>query len=286
MDENFLESLEELEKKIEEELRQTEEEVKNSEGFKSPEVIKVDKTFKEKDILFDKTYKCPVCENVFKSKTIKTGKNKLLYIDTDLKPVYKDADIVKYDAIVCTKCGYAALTRYFNIISFKQAKEIQEKVSPTFKGIEEKAEVYSYDDAILRFRLTLVNTIVKKSQMSERAYVCLKLAWLSRGKREALDKDELDFKDMEFKLLKEEEDYTKKAYEGFMAAMIREKFPICGMDDMKFTYLCADLARRCKEYTPATKMLSEVLISKKAGTALKNKAREVYDLMKEDMSKQ
>ena len=38
--------------------------------------------------------------------------------------------------------------------------------------------------------------------------------------------------------------------------------------------------------TAATKMLSEVLVSKKSGTALKNKARDAYDLMKEDMNKQ
>lgn len=281
MDENFLESLEELEKKIEEELREAENEIKKAETLKVE-----DKTFNENDILFERTYKCPVCDNVFKSKAIKTGKNKLLFIDSDLRPVYKDADVVKYDAIVCTKCGYAALTRYFSNISYRQAKEIQEKVSPTFKGIEDKEGVYTYDDAILRYRLTLVNSIVKKAQMSERAYVCLKLAWLTRGKRETLEIEDPEFKDKEYKLIKEEEEYTKKAYEGFMAAMSKEKFPICGMEDMKFTYLCADLARRCKDFTAATKMLSEVLVSKKSGTALKNKAREAYDLMKEDMNKQ
>lgn len=277
MDENFLESLEQLERQIEEELRKTEEEINKTE-----EVIVVDNTFNEKDILFDKTYKCPVCDNVFKSKAIKTGKNKLLYIDTDLRPVYKDADIVKYDAIVCTKCGYAALIRYFNILTYKQAKEIEEKISPTFKGAEENVEFYTYDDAILRFRLALVNSVVKKALISERAYICLKLAWLSRGKRENLEKNDPELKEKQLKLIGEEEEYTKKAYEGFMSALSKEKFPICGMDDVKFTYLCADLARRCKDYNSATKLLSEVLVSKKAGTALKNKAREVYELIKEE----
>ena len=277
MDENFLESLEQLEKQIEEELKKTEEEINKTE-----ETVVVDKGVNEKDILFDKTYKCPVCDNVFKSKSIKTGKNKLLYIDTDLRPVYKDADIVKYDAIVCTKCGYAALTRYFNNLSFKQAKEIEEKISPTFKGLEDNIELYTYDDAILRYRLTLVNAVVKKAQMSERAYICLKLAWLTRGKRESLEKDTPEYKELQKKLMNEESEYLKKAYEGFMSALSREKFPICGMDDVKFTYLCADLARRCKDFPCATKLLSEVLVSKKAGTALKNKAREVYDMVKEE----
>jgi hypothetical protein len=42
------------------------------------------------------------------------------------------------------------------------------------------------------------------------------------------------------------------------------------MDDMKFTYLLADLARRCGEYEISVKMLSEVMLSRKVGTALKN----------------
>jgi hypothetical protein len=67
MNDNFLANLEELEKKIAGELKQS--------SAKKTEVKSVgDNKVSEKDILFDKTYKCPVCETVFKSKTIKTGK--------------------------------------------------------------------------------------------------------------------------------------------------------------------------------------------------------------------
>ncbi len=272
MEENFLESLEKLEKKIENELKQTE--------------IQSEKVIEEKDLLFDKTYKCPVCDAVFKSKTIKTGKNKLLYIDTDLRAVYKSADINKYDAIVCSKCGYAALTRYFDKISYKQTKEILDKITPTFEGVDDDAEFYTYDEAIIRYRLALVNAVVKKAQNSEKAFICLKLSWLTRGKREHLDILDFDYEEQKSRLLKEEEDYTSKAYEGFMNAMSKEKFPICGMEDVKFTYLCADLARRTKDFTVASKMLSEVMVSRKAGTALKNKARDVYELLKEESKQQ
>lgn len=41
----------------------------------------------EEDLLFDKSYTCPVCNNEFHSKMIRTGKVKLLSADTDRKSV-------------------------------------------------------------------------------------------------------------------------------------------------------------------------------------------------------
>ena len=47
------------------------------------------KEIQEEDLLFDKTYTCPVCDHEFKSKTVRTGKAKLVSADTDLRPKYK-----------------------------------------------------------------------------------------------------------------------------------------------------------------------------------------------------
>jgi uncharacterized protein (DUF2225 family) len=183
-----------------------------------------DNKVSEKDILFDKTYKCPVCETVFKSKTIKTGKNRLMYIDTDLRPVFRDADATKYDAVACVKCGYATLARYFSELSGRQIKAVLEKITPTFKGLGEEKEVYSYEDAVLRYRLALVSAVVKTAQVSEKAYICLKLSWLYRGIRENLEPTDENYEEKSFKLENEEMEYTKKAYQGFMTAMTRKDF--------------------------------------------------------------
>ena len=64
----------------------------------------------EEDLLFDKTYTCPVCDSEFHSKMVRTGKVKLLSADTDLRPKYQLVDSLKYDALVCPKCGYDAGT--------------------------------------------------------------------------------------------------------------------------------------------------------------------------------
>lgn len=227
----------------------------------------------EADYLFDKAYKCPVCDSEFKTKIVKTGKAKLLGIEHDLRPKYQELDTIKYDAVVCTKCGYAALTRYFNHISDVQVKLIKEKIAPNFKGVDTNCTSYSYDEAITRHQLALANSVVKKSKTSERAYICLKLAWLHRGKGENLmkgfGKDDAKVKEC----IAIEKQYMAKAYEGFLTAMYKENFPIAGMDEWTFTYLVADLAAECEDYTKAMKFLSDIIVSKAATAKLKDKAR-------------
>ena len=55
----------------------------------------------EKDLLLDKSYKCPVCGAAFKSKTVKSGRAKSIGTDLDLRPKYSGIDVVKYEAVVC-----------------------------------------------------------------------------------------------------------------------------------------------------------------------------------------
>lgn len=238
--------------------------------------------FNEADIIFDKTFTCPVCDKEFKSKTVKTGKVKLMSADTDLRPKYHLVDSLKYDAIVCPHCGYSALNRFFNYMTSTQAKLIQENISVNFKGLTEEGDTLTYDDAISRHKLALINTIVKKGKISERAYTCLKLAWLLRGKAESLPADTANFDQVKTELQTEELDFISKAYEGFCSAFEKELFPMCGMDEITTTYLVADLARRAGKLDESSRWVSRVLISKEANERIKSKAREIKDLLKID----
>lgn len=233
----------------------------------------------EAEILFDKTYTCPVCDKEFKSKTVRTGKIKLISADTDLRPKYQLVDSLKYDAIVCPHCGYAALSRYFNYMTSTQARFIKEQISSNFKGISQDGDIYTYDEAISRHKLALLSTIVKKSKQSEKAYTCLKLAWLCRGKCESLPEDTKDIEQVKKKLESDELDFLSKAYEGFLGAFSKEMFPMCGMDEHTTTYLVADLARRCGKYDESKRWLSKVLTSRDAKERIKAKAREIKELM-------
>lgn len=252
----------------------TEEQKQNeSEPEVSQEVI-------EADVLFDKTMECPVCDKSFKVKTIKTGKVKLESADTDLRPKYQSVDSLKYDAVVCPHCGYSALRRFFPTVTSAQAKLIRESISTNFKGINQEMEVLSYDDAIARHKLALVNAIVKRGKISERSYICLKTAWLLRGKRENLPKDTADY-DQAVKTLKlEEGEFILKAYTGFKEAFTKEAFPMCSMDEITCTYLVADLARRSGEFDDASRWVSKVLVSRNANERIKEKARDIKELIR------
>lgn len=235
----------------------------------------------EADFVFEKTFRCPVCDREFKSKFIKTGKVKLLSMDTDLRPKYQDIDSLKYDAVVCPNCGYAALNRFFNFITAGQKQLIKENISKNFVYNLKEGDIYTYDDAIEQHKLALINAIVKKSKVSERAYICLKLAWLCRGKIESLG-DSTENESIINELKKQEDEFIKNAYEGFYSAVSKERFPICGMDDGTVTYLLADLARRTKNYDESARFISKILVSRDVNERIKNKAREIKELLLEE----
>jgi len=239
----------------------------------------------EEDLLFDKSYHCPVCDSDFHSKMIRTGKVKLLSQDSDLRPKYQLVDSLKYDALVCPNCGYAALSRFFKYMMPAQAQMIRENISKNFSGLKPTGNTYTYDDALLRHQLALANTVVKKAKASEKAYTCLKIAWLCRGKAESLPKDTPDYDKQIKELQKEEKELLSNAYAGFNEAFSKEDFPMCGMDEMTVTYLIAELARRIGKYEESSRWISHVLTSREANDRLKDKARDIKDLLNKEKEK-
>lgn len=244
------------------------------------------KITEEKDMVFDKTYKCVVCDRQFKNKTVMSGKAKLVSVDTDLRPKYQGIDCIKYDTVLCNHCGYGALTRFYGGLTPGQLKLVKENICANFTSIEFEGDTYSYDDAILRYKLCLANSVIKRAKTGERAYACLKLAWLNRGKAESLDETQPDYMEQLSQLQAEEQQYIESAYEGFKEAMSKETFPICGMDEGTYIYVTADLARRCKDYQMAVKLLSRILMSKNTPAKVKERARELNELVRKEVKEQ
>ncbi len=242
---------------------------------------KAKNTFSEEDIIFDKTYSCPVCDSEFKSKSVKTGRVKLKSLDSDLRPRYQQADPLKYDAVLCTSCGYASLTRFFKNVTYTQGEWIKKSITASFKPVEESDSIYSYDDAIVRHKMALVSSIVKKAKTSERAYTCLKTAWVIRGKAENLPKDTLEYKKVLAQLYKEEMEFISNAYDGFSEAYMKETFPMCGMDESTIALLVAELSRKIGKLDESSRWISRILISRDANERIKDKAREIKELIKE-----
>lgn len=233
----------------------------------------------EQDFLFDKSFTCPICDREFKSRTVKIGKAKLAGSDLDLRPRYEQIDLLKYDIIMCPYCGYAALSRFFKFLTSPQAKNIQKAISATFKPQKETKEVYTYDEALERYKLTLANAIVKQAKSSEKAYICLKTAWLLRGKAEHLDKNLPDYEEQKKQCEDEENEFLRNALEGFLAARQTESFPMCGMDEPTVDYLISVTAMRFEQYDVASRLITGILTSPGANPRMKDKARDVKEML-------
>lgn len=239
---------------------------------------------KEEDFIYSRHYKCPVCDMDFMAMNVKASGIKAIGRDTDLRPIYDVFDPLKYDAISCDKCGYSAISRYFKEVTTKQSKLIKEQLGSSFSGLDNILPKYSYDDALVRHKLALVCSVAKQAKNSERAYTCLKLAWILRGKMQTLNiKDEQE-KELIKELYRDEKECILNAYEGFMLAITKENYPIAGMDEITMKYLLADLARKLKKFDVAMRFVSDILTSKTAANRIKDEALKEKELIKRDMN--
>lgn len=229
----------------------------------------------ESELIYDRSFDCPVCASKITSKVMKTGRARLEGMDEDLRPRYEGIDSVKYDVIMCPICGFSALSRYFKPLIPSQVKWIQENISQIVQLHPGTGETYSYEEAMERFKLALACAIVKKAKNSERAYICLKSGWLLRGWQESLDESDPDYQTKKSAMKEEEDEYLRTALDGFETARSTESPPICGMDETTLDYLMAVLAVRFEKYEMAAKLVSNVLVSHSANSRIKDKAREL-----------
>ena len=199
--------------------------------------------------VYDKKIECPVCMKEFTTKIVKTGKARFKGSEMDLRPIYEGVDTIKYDVYMCPHCGYSAVSREFN------------KYAGISGGHD---EIYSYDEAVVRYKMALLTAIKKPAKLSECAYLCLKLSWLYRSMSEE----------------KIEEHYREKAYKGFEEALQKEYPPICGMDENTISYLMSVLAYKSGDNDKAMQYGYSVISSRGASTKLKDKEREIIDILK------
>ena len=253
------------------------EEPKKAEG--SGEGAEAAPVMQEQDYLFDKSHNCPVCDADFKARTVKVGKVKLAGTDIDLRPKYDQVDLLKYDIIMCPRCGYAALSRFFKFATSTQVKNIREKISASFKSQDDTREIYTYDEALERYKLALVNAIVKQAKPSEKAYICLKSAWLLRGKLEHMDTSDPEYEKQKKEIEEEENEFLHNALEGFISARQTESFPMCGMDETTVDYLIAVTAMRFEQYDVSNRLISGILTSPTANPRMKDKARTIKEML-------
>ena len=201
-----------------------EEEKKNEESGKAAGAAAKTPEELEAEMLLDKKYKCPQCDKEFTSKVVRSGKAKPIGQDVDLRTKYENIDCTKYDVIMCPNCGYAALPRFFNGCTPPQLKLIKDNISLKFQKKEYTGPIYTYEEALERYQMALINALVKKGKASEKAFICLKSSWVIRGKIESLD-PEKDAEEIK-KLEAQEKEFVKNAFDGFANARSSESYPM------------------------------------------------------------
>ncbi|MBQ8117075.1 MAG: DUF2225 domain-containing protein [Lachnospiraceae bacterium] len=243
----------------------------------------------EKDMIYEKKNLCPICDAEFLAKLPKAGKTRFLGTDKDLRPVYEGIDVQKYDVLLCPKCGYAALTKFFPRVTPKQATAIRENISSKVRLHTYADDTYTYEEAIERYQLALASAIVKKAKTSEKAYICLKNAWLLRGYAQYLDEEKHLSREQIEAVNQLQKKFYQNAYRGFSEAIQSESYPICGMDEGTLDYLLAAVAIQLDDYDSASRIVGNMLVSTTLNPRIKDKARDLKDEIaqkKKDMAKE
>ncbi len=239
----------------------------------------------EEECLFPKSYKCPICDENFKSLAVRKSKMYSLGMDEDLRPRYRWVDPVKYEVVVCPVCGYGALSRYFDEMIPVWCHQLQ-KGMPAFmrNRVFLGGNRLSYDEALQQYEFACRCNDIASFKESRKAYTFLKRGWLIRGKLSAesdfLEKDEIE------NLREGENRCLELAYVGFMKAMSEEDFPIAGMDEHTLMYLCAALANRLGRYGDSMTILSRLMTSKAVNPRVKDKAYDLKEIVSERLKEQ
>lgn len=240
---------------------------KKQEEKKSEQKVAISEEEKIKSLIYDKQITCPVCESVFKARSVKTSSYRVLKQDSDFFIRYAVINPYFYDVWVCNSCGYSAMKNDFNKIRNYQTDAIREKITPKWNG-RNYPEVYDLNVAIERYKLSLLNYFLMEAKASKKAMNCLKLAWMYRLMED--QSNELVF--------------LKQALEGFNEAFFNEDFPIYGMDKFTCMYLIGELNRRIGNSAEAMNWFSRVITTQSVPQKLKDRARDQKDLIKEDES--
>lgn len=238
----------------------------------------------EKDFIINKKVRCPICDKPFEILAVMTTKIKRLEPDFDLRPNYMYIDTLKYDVVSCPHCGYSSLASTFAKIDSARIKLVRNDFCSSFKPQPEPPmEIYSYEYAIEKAKLALICTMKKRGKMSEKAYLCLKIAWMRRAQMKNFETmEKVDPKIVE-DVKKEFDGFYSQAYEGFTKALSTESSPYCGMDASTVEFMLANMAYYYKKYDAASQLVARLIQSPTTNSKLKDKCVDLKQAIMDEL---
>ncbi|WZL80366.1 DUF2225 domain-containing protein [Vallitaleaceae bacterium 9-2] len=230
--------------------------------------------------IYQRKVDCPICKHSFQTSTVRTGRVRFQGTELDLRPLYMGFDPIPYEVTVCNYCGYAAINKYFKTVSDAKKRAIIENITRNYIG-HKYNEILTYEEAVERYKLVLLNSAVGGDGNGIKAYICLKISWLYRGWQESIKASENQNEALLKKLKTYEIVFVEKAYEGFKLAYSNETLPIMGIDDMTMEYIIAELARRLGDVRIAKQWLGKVIGHPDVSKRLRDKVYDVKELINE-----
>ncbi len=218
--------------------------------------------------IMQREYDCPICQARFKAPRPRMAKLTEIGTDKDLRPYHEGVDIVNYEIVVCTSCGFTALHDTF--MNFDQFYAERTKV-----GLNEVQTHKMYltevinQDAIDRYISAIMLLEYKKAPASEYYYLFSRLSWVYRTY------DDPDSLENEYLALKKAFNYLELAYKN-------ESMPFYDMDQSKVMYTLGDMARRLGEYEKANLYIGKAVLDPNSTEELRERAKEIKTLIAEN----
>ncbi|MCL1862818.1 MAG: DUF2225 domain-containing protein [Defluviitaleaceae bacterium] len=147
---------------------------------------------KPTELVYKKTFKCPVCDKSFQAYSVRTTRLKVLSRDKDFRSHYQDIDTAYYEIITCTECYFSMLESGFNQHIVARFKENIDKITKYKKnfGSVNLTEDRSINPVFIGYYLALKGApLFYKNHEMNTAKLWLRLMWLYDDVKDGAMKD-------------------------------------------------------------------------------------------------
>ena len=220
--------------------------------------------------LFDRQYTCPICENNFTSKQVKTSAIRAKERRKDFHTLFSGENPTFYGVICCPDCGYAKFENDFRKEATSKCKEtINSTVSKSWKT-QDFTQERDLSAAIKVHLIALVNYTVLKEKQAIIGKLLLRLAWFN---------DELGNEG-------ETRKYVSLALEAFIKSYEQDKMEDAEEKELEIIYLIGELNRQLGNFKESVRWFDMVVRHEFAykNRLIKNYAKEQWALAAEQNS--
>ena len=195
------------------------------------------------EILYDKTYKCPLCTIKFSTKKARQGRLKVVKQDKDFCKHYESVNPNYYLVNVCPSCGYA-FTDNFEQLTPAKKEVIKERISEKWSE-RDFGGIRDWNMALESMKLGFLCGRLKEENKNVLAGLVLHIAWIYR--KAGYEKEEKRFLQNAKKLYLE----------------VYEKDTSAEVNVARLLYLLGELERRLGNEKVAVNWFSRIVSDKK-----------------------